>query len=94
MRISEAPSASLNLCQIKKSAFLYFYPFLCLIASFIVSIKIHEDPEICDLNDNKEQDKVDAHIFADELAKYENSSERCEQYPLGQVTPSFPVIQP
>ena len=72
--------------------FLYLHPFLRLIASFIVSVEIYENPEICELDDQEEQNEVDAHIFADTFAEYDYGSKGCEQYPFGQVTPSFPVI--
>ncbi len=54
---------------------LYSVPIINSVPAVKISIKIHEDPEICDLDDHKEQSKVDTHISANTLAEYDNSPE-------------------
>ena len=53
---------------------LYSDPCIQTLPALEISIKICEDAKICELDDYKEQNKIDVYISADTFTEYDNSA--------------------
>ena len=57
---------------------LYSYPCISPVMGFKIIVKVYENPEIQDLNDDHEQNKVDIRDLMDNISKYNDGCKGCE----------------